>query len=247
MVPWLTQLPTALDALDRTKIAPTFPEPGLTTARDVATALAFGEHGAREGATGWLQLALIFGVLIAAAATVWRYGPTGARTLVRGAALITCSVVTGTVIVSLIGPDLFNERYLTTLIPLAAAVLGTAAAVQPWRWLRVGAVVAIGATALAVIVQRHGRELEPDPSPLVQAVAAAAPAEVRTNTALVAWHLRHLEGTSVVLDRPFGLARDLSGCATPECFVVEDSRSPGGLRPGPAVAPFGPYAVIARR
>lgn len=225
IVPWLPQLVRSLDQLDVTKVSPIYPEPSPAALRDLAVPLMLGEHGAASSAAGrTLELAVAAVLIGLAASWLWRrerrafwlLAGTGAGTLVLAG------------IVALAGPDVFAQRYLTVLIPLGAALLGAGAAALPWRWAAPACAAGLVLLGLAILGQRSGRELEPDPAPVVAAVRAAHPDVVLTNSATMAFYLR---GEPVVLDRPFGLVSRRRTCA-PRCpfAVVDDTRVAGGAR-----------------
>lgn len=226
LLPWLGQLSRSLDQLDETKVSPIYPEPSLSALRDVAVPLAFGEHGSAEAAGGrWLQFLLIAGVVAAGAVAVRRRDRRAFVLLAgTGAGMLVLSGL-----VALAGPDVFAQRYLTVLIPLAAALAGGLIAALPWR--RAPALAAAGLCLLgvAVFANRHGRELEPDPAPVVAAVERVGPDVVATNSAVMAYHLRDFP---VTLDRPFGLERPGVPCTRPGCVAVgvDDARVAGGPR-----------------
>jgi hypothetical protein len=243
LAPWAHQLHRSLDALDHTKTSPVFPGPGPGSLRDLAVALTAGEHGrAHSGALRWAQVVVIGVVLGAAAALAWR--ATAPSSAARRGLGVLLTVGVGTLVAhavtAAVGPDIFNQRYLTVLIPLGAIVLGAGVAALPWRHAGAWGAVALLAVGAAVAVQRAGRELEPDLAPVRAAVAARHPARVATNSAVVAFYLRDLHP---VLDRPFGLAPGgIPECAE-GCVVVDDARVPGGPRPGPDGRAFGPIVV----
>ena len=233
LLPWIGQIDRALDATDVTKISPTYPDPGLVSFRDLSTALALGEHGAGSGAARWLALVAILAVL-GAAAWIARE-----KLVVRIAVIVAAVdlVLHGLAVVT--GVEVFNQRYLTPLIPLAAIVLAAGLDALDRRWLTRAAVAACLLAAVAVFVQRADRELEPDPAPLQAAIDGANPRVVLTNSGVVAFYLRDHD---VVVDRPFGLG-DGRPCTT-GCLVAEDDRAPGGLRTNAAFsAKSGPFAI----
>ena len=236
LLPWLGQLSRSLDALDETKVAPTYPGPGPGSLRDVVTPLAFGEHGAASGAAPrTLQFLALAAVLGAAGAWLWRSNRT-AFWLLAGTGLGTLALAAAAAIA---GPDVFAQRYLTFLIPLGAAVAAAGVAALPWRAAAPGAGAALVAAGVAVFATREGRELEPDPVPLQAAVRAADPDLVLTNSAVIAFYLREHRP---VLDRPFGLSGG-PAAARPPCPVpcriiaVDDPRVAGGVRAGAASFP----------
>lgn len=243
LLPWLGQFERGHNALDHTKISPVFPGPSASSLRDVTVRLVLGEHGA--GATPalrWLEFVALLAVLAAVAAALRRSAQAdkpGTRAVLI-IATTAALVLIGHVLSAFLVTDIFNERYLTVLIPLAAALLAAAVAQanQPWLWRITVALTVI--VAVAVFVERNGREYQPNLAPARTVVAALHPRKVLTNSAVVAYYLRRLP---VVLDRPFGLGPGLlpHDCPSP-CVIVDDSRVPGGVRPalGPSrmVGPF---------
>lgn len=212
LIVWLPEALRGLDAIDVTKVSPIYPGPSPASLRDLVVRLAFGEHGTADAlALRWLQFAAVAAVLVvafrAAPRVLW---VTAAGTLALHAA------------VALVGPDLFAPRYLTELIPLGAAAVGIWLAGLRMRSAVPVAVAAMAALAIAVFVQRSGRELEPDVAALRPDVAAAR-RPVVTNSAVIAYYL------GARLDRPFGLG---AGSCSDRCVVVEDLRVAGGPRPG---------------
>lgn len=245
LLPWLGQFERAQDALDHSKIAPTFPDPSLARVRESVVRLAFGEHGAAGATAGrWLQFLVVVGGLAALVAVARRRGETRQRRLVDLLVLTVLVTLALHAIASLAGTHIFDQRYLTVLIPVAAALTGAGLAALPWRAAVPVAAAALVLVALAVVHQRAGRELEPDLRPVKAAVAAAHPATVLTNSAVVAYYLRALHP---ILDRPFGLLdADLTRPCGRGCVIVEDSRAPGGVRVvAGARRAFGPIEVVA--
>jgi hypothetical protein len=240
LVPWLPELADSLSALDETKVAPVYPSPGPAALRDVAVPLAFGEHGAASSsALRTLQFLALAAVLAFAGAHLWRR-ERPAFWLLAGPGLGTLALAA---LVAGPGPDVFAQRYLTLLIPLGAAVAAAGVAALPGRAPVALAALGLVAVGAAVFATREGRELEPDPGPVVAAVASAGPrVEVHTNSATLAYYMR---GLPVVLDRPFGLRAPLlrlgEACEPPPCTIVaaDDTRVAGGPRPG-----AGPQRVI---
>ena len=239
LIPWIPEIVRAADATGVTKSSPIYPDPSPASLRDVVVRLTFGEHGTAHAAgLRWLQFALVASVLVVA----FRRAPrvlwvTAAGTLVLHA------------VVHWIGPDVFAPRYLTELIPLAAAAVGIWLA-QMER-LRVVAVVAIAALGVAVVTQRAGENDEPDVAAIGKLVAPAAKGRVViTNSAVVAYYLRDLHPR---LDRPFGLGAGAESSCVASCkasfLIVDDGRVANGPRMGPGKAhAFGPiYVRITRK
>jgi 4-amino-4-deoxy-L-arabinose transferase-like glycosyltransferase len=264
LLPWAGQFERAQDALNHTKVSPTFPGPSLGSLRDVSVRLVVGEHGAGASAgVRWLEFVVVLAVVAVvavvlrrgAATEVLRRGP-ATEVLRRGAATDPSSpatravlmiattaalVLIGSAIAPAFGTEIFNERYLTILIPLGAALIAAAVGQLDARGLWVGAGVAVAVIGVAVFVQRFGREYEPDLAPVRTVVAALHPRTVLTNSAVVAYYLRRLP---VVVDRPFGLGVGREASCPSLCVIVEDTRVPGGVRPGPGPSRLvGPFEV----
>jgi len=259
LLPWLGQFERGQDALHHTKISPTFPGPSPSSLRDVAVRLVLGEHGA--GATPgvrWLEfialLAVLGWVVVAlrrgagsqpATATAAATATATATAALPVIATTGALVLAGHALAPLFGFEIFNERYLTVLIPIGAALLSAAVARANARWLWRGAAVLVAAAGVAVFVQRYGREYQPNLAPVRTAVAALHPRAVLTNSAVVAYYLRRLP---VDVDRPFGLGPGLERTCAQPCVIVDDSRVPGGARPGPGRAlMIGPFGIRLAR
>ena len=259
LVPLLTLLPLVgemargLEAIDETKFAPTFPEPTPAKLRDTVVALAFGEHGTAAGELiRWGQLA---GVVAALAGSAWLLTrrslrlrePPGGPTNTALALLVAVPAATvgSHALVAVAGPDLLDQRYLSGLIPLGAALIAYGVCALRSRLATAGAVVAAIGLAGAIIIQRSGRELEPDYGAAARSVRSAGARPVLTNSAVVHYYLRDREP---VLDRPFGRGAGSEASCLERCHrpyaVVEDRRQGEGARPGPgAVSSFGPIVV----
>ena len=247
LLPWLGEFARSLDALDETKAAPIYPSPSLGSVRDSVVPLFTGEHGAADAAgPRTLQLAVIAAAITAAVVLLARAGKQRAIQLLGVTALGTLAFHA---LATLLGPDIFAQRYLTALIPLVAALLAGGVAAAPWRPAVPLAATVLALTGAAVFIQRHGRELEPDMAPVAALIDASPHNEVvLTNSARVAFYLRDLNPQ---LDRPLGFGVDAEKACGPRCpkalVVVDDSRAPAGVRPGPGeVHVFGPLHVRFR-
>lgn len=237
LAPWIGQIERGQRALHQTKQFATFPGPSLSSLRDVTVRVAAGEHGAAAG-TGarWLEFLVIVAVLAGAAAVLYRRVIADPRHPGRRTVLVIAMtgvlVLIGHALVSELGTgsEIFYERYLTVLIPLAAAIIAAAMVELPSRWAwRVG-MLGAALVGVAVFAQRYHREYEPSLAPVRVAVAALHPRTVLTNSAVVVYYLREF---SPILDRPFGLGPGLQRSCLARCVIVDDSRVPGGTRPAP--------------
>jgi 4-amino-4-deoxy-L-arabinose transferase-like glycosyltransferase len=255
LAPLLGEMLRGLDQLDVTKLTP--PSPGLSpaTLRDSLVSLFTGTHGlAGSAALRTLELAALVAALAASATSLWRRGGRSTRLDRRRRDIAFWLLVVAPAIavalhaaVSIPGPEIFDSRYLVALIPFACALLAAGVAALPWRWAVPAAAVALVALAVAVFVQRHDRELQPDMAPVAERVRDSGARTVLTNSPVIAYYLRDADA-AVRLDRPFGLGNDEPSCAARGCprplAIVEDARLPGGIRVGGgAVTPFGPLIV----
>ena len=233
LVPWIPELLDSRELAGETKVDPTYASPSPGSLRDSVASLFFGEHGAAGASAGrWLQLlavaaALAVGVALLrrrartderAGLALWLIGATAAGTLVLHAVVV------------LIGPDVFQQRYLTGVLPLCVALLAGGVASLEWRAAVPGVAAVLVLAGVAVIVQREGRELEPDYARVEELVARERPRAVLTNSAVVAYYLRELPAT---LDRPFNLSYGEEILYSPPYVVVDDDAVGDGARPGP--------------
>ena len=206
--------------------------------RDALVPLFFGEHGASaSGALRSAQALVLVLVLGWACARLRRAASREAFWLLAG---VLVAVLGLYLVVTAVDTDIFRERYMTTVIPLASAVLAGAIASLRWRMAVPAAAALLAVLGVAIVAVRAGREYEPD-SPAAVAVAAAhGRRTVLTNSAVVAFYGRHLK---VIVDRPFGLGHGIEASCAPRCAVIDDQRF-GGVRagPGPRIS-VGPIVV----
>jgi hypothetical protein len=246
LLPWLGEFLRSLDALDETKAAPIYPPPSLASLRDSTVPLFAGEHGASDSAGArTVQFALIVAALTAAVAVLRARGKQDALRLLSLTALGTLGLHA---VATLFGPDIFAQRYLTSLIPLAVALLAGAIVLVPWRRTTVVATVGLIGLGGAVFVQRHDRELEPDMEPVRALIVQSGDRAVLTNSARAAYYLRDLRPR---LDRPLGFGTDSEAACGARCpvalAIVDDARAPAGVRTGPGrTYVFGPLHVRLR-
>ena len=246
LLPWLGELLRSLDALDETKAAPMYPHPSLRSLRDSTVPLFAGEHGTADSAgLRTAQFALVVAALTAAVALLRARGKHDALRLLGLTALGTLALHA---LATLLGPDIFAQRYLTSLLPLAVAVLAGGVVLVPSRWFTIAAAVCLLGLGVAVFVQRHGRELEPDIDPVAALIERSGDRLVLTNSARVAFYLRDLYPH---LDRPLGFGIDAEAACGPPCpfalAIVDDARAPAGVRTGPGQTHvFGPLHVRLR-
>jgi hypothetical protein len=119
LAPWLDQLQRGLYYDKVTKIAPLFAAPPPGVVRDVGVALFFGQHGANaSAAVRTLLLAAIVVLLVWATPLVWR------RRQGRTAVWLAAGTLVGALLLHAaprpVDIGIFEQRYLTGLIPLRA-------------------------------------------------------------------------------------------------------------------------------
>ena len=245
LLPWLGEFMRSVDAVDETKAAPVYPlSPG--SLRDSTVPLFLGEHGESDSAgTRTAQFALIVAALTAAALLLRARGKQAALRLLGVTALGTLALHA---VLTPLGPDIVQQRYLTALIPLAIALLAGGVVLLPWRWATPAATSVLLALSVAVLAQRHDRELEPDVAPVKALVERSGDRLVLTNSARVSFYLRELRPH---LDRPLGFGVDAEAACGPRCpvplAIIDDSRAPAGVRTGPGrTHVFGPLNVRLR-
>jgi hypothetical protein len=122
---------------------------------------------------------------------------------------------------------IFEQSYLTGLIPLCAAPLAGGVDSLHWRMAVPVAAVVLIAAGVALGILRHGRELEPVYGRAHQATCGVR--TVLTNSAVVAYYLHD---PKPVLDRPVNLGDGLEA-KTRRPYAVVDDNSFGGARRGP--------------
>jgi mannosyltransferase len=238
-LPWVHELVRSINDLGKTKLQLTSSAPTPRLIRDALVPLFFGEHGAASSAAlrSVQALALI-------AATTWgcvRLRRTGNRPAFWLLGGVMIAVIVLFLIVTAADTDIFRERYMTTIIPLAVAVLAGAVATLRWRAAApiVGGLLAV--LGAAVVIVRAGRQYEPDAPQAVALVQSRGYTTILTNSPEISFYGRRLH---VVLDRPFGVGngRPQQACST-RCVVVDDARF-GGVRPGtgPTTA-IGPIVI----
>jgi 4-amino-4-deoxy-L-arabinose transferase-like glycosyltransferase len=250
LIPWIPQIVHAENQVGITKLHPMFAAPSLRGLRDSVVILAFGENGGTTSSAGrWLELAAIVALAVAAAIVI-RRGPLVADSRGRQAIALIAATVTltllGHALAPVVGVDVFTQRYMTILAPLAAA-LGAAAVVSVGRESAIAAAcVLLVAVGLLEVVRRYRGEYEPDMTPVRQAAIAAHPRTVLTNTPIVLFYLRSLHP---VFDRPSNLGPGRAASCGRPCLIIDDSRANGGT-PRQATGTrtmIGPYLLTLER
>ncbi|HEY2161366.1 MAG TPA: glycosyltransferase family 39 protein [Solirubrobacteraceae bacterium] len=224
-LPWVPELIRSVNDLGRTKLELAASTPSFPLVRDAIVPLFFGEHGAAASATlRSLQALLVAGVLAFACVRVWRFSS-------RAAFWLLCGVMSGAVLMYLLATaldtNIFRERYMTTVIPFAAASLAGGVTTLPWRFAVPAVATVLAVLGIAIVVARSGREYEPDVPAAIALVREHGAATILTNSSEVVFYGRRLH---VVLDRPFGVGTGERTCR-PRCVVIDDARF-GGVRPG---------------
>jgi hypothetical protein len=229
LAPWIPEVVRGQNQVGVTKFNPINAAASLHQLRDIVVTLALGENGGIGSAAGrWLELAVMFAVSLAAAVVLrrhWnRYDVAGQRTIQLLAATGLLAVV-GSAAVALIGIHVFSQRYLTVLVPLAAAL--AAASFLAVSTARLTAIAAVALVAIGVgnVVRRFRGQWQPSLAPVGLAADSIHPRTVLTNTPVVLYYLRSF---APVMDRPYNIGPGrTTTCARP-CLVIDDTRVPGG-------------------
>ena len=243
MLPWIPEIVRAQNQVGLTKLHPMFATPSLTALRNAAMVLALGENGGTASSAGrWLAFAAM--VVLAAAAAVLlrrRRNPVVALLALTGGLTLV-----GHALANPLGVDVFSQRYMTILVPVAAALAAAALDALPVRWPVAAAAIVLLGFGAAALVRRTGAQFEPAFAPVRAAALAAHPRTVLTDTPLVSYYLRDLHP---IFDRPSNLGPGLAGrCARP-CVIIDDNRVYGGT-PRAVAGPqqtFGPYVLTLER
>jgi uncharacterized membrane protein len=242
LLAWVPEIVRGQDQVGLTKLGPQVATPSVAALRDMVATLALGEHGGTNSALGrWAFVCLVLAV---AAGSGWLIHRHWASIEPRGRDAIRLLLATlvltpvGYALVAIVGIDVFTQRYITILVPVAAA-LGALGLAQLG-----GRAVALAAIALALVgVGNFGRRLggqwQPDLTPVRRAVTAAHPRTLLTNTPVVVYYLAALHP---VFDRPvdLGFGRQ-NHCARP-CVAVDELH---GIFGGPPRQMTGAHQLIA--
>ncbi len=235
IAPWIPQLVHAQHYVNLTKLSPIFPGPSPSSLRDAVDTLAFGEYGGTTHAAGrWLIFAALAAGIVAMAVILRRRFP-GRGTPAGSTILLIASVavltLVGHAVAAWVGIDVFDQRYLTILIPLGAA-LGAAAVMAAGSRIAIAvAVTLLGALGVVDFAKRYHHQWQPDLSPVRAQALAMHPATVLTNTPVVDYYLQKLHPH---VDRPFDLGAGQAQTCTRPCLIVDDLRVHTGT-PRPAL------------
>jgi uncharacterized membrane protein len=235
IVPWIPQIVRGENAVGKTKLATPFSAPSPGTFRELTVSLAFGANGGTTDVLGqWLEFAAVVVLAVTAALVLrrtatargrrWRY----AVLLISGTAALT---LMGHAIAPVVGVQLFTARYLTIMIPLAAALAAAAIVASGRRWPVLAASVALLAAAAVDLGLRYHHQWEPDLRPVRLAALALHPQSVLTDNPDVVYYLGSLHPQ---LDRPFNLGPGRAASCPRPCLIVDDVTSQFGT-PRPPV------------
>ncbi|HEX2160948.1 MAG TPA: glycosyltransferase family 39 protein, partial [Thermoleophilaceae bacterium] len=197
LLPLTGEMLRGLDQLDVTKLTPPSPDVSPASLRDSLVSLFTGTHGlAGSAAVRWAQLLGLVAALAVSATWLWRRAGRLDRLDDAGRDvafwLLVVAPATAVVlhaVVSVPGPEIFDSRYLVGLIPFACALLACGVAAIPGRWATPVAAACLLALAVAVVAQRHGRELHPDVAPAAELVSTSGVRTVLTNSPVAAYYL----------------------------------------------------------
>ncbi|MDQ6776442.1 MAG: glycosyltransferase family 39 protein [Actinomycetota bacterium] len=232
IIPWIPQIVRGEHAVGKTKLATPFSAPSPGTVRELTVSLAFGANGGTSSVLGqWLEFAVIVALAVVAVVALrrtatargrrWRY----AILLIAGTAGLT---LVGHAIAPAVGIQLLTERYLTIMIPLAAALAAAAIVSYGRRGPVLAASLALLAAGAINLGHRYHHQWEPDLRPVRVAALAVHPKTILTDNPDVVYYLKSLHPQ---LDRPFNLGPGrAASCARP-CLIVDSTTTNfGALR-----------------
>ncbi|HWF71922.1 MAG TPA: glycosyltransferase family 39 protein [Solirubrobacteraceae bacterium] len=238
IIPWIPEIVRGQDAVGKTKYATPFSAPTPGTLRELTVSLAFGANGGTSSVLGqWIEFAIILAIGLAAAVALrrtarargrrWRY----TILLLAGTAALT---LIGHAIATVVGVQLFTERYLTIMIPLAVALVAAAVVSYGRRGPILAASLALFAAGAVDFGLRYHHQWEPDLRPVRLAALAMHPKTVLTDNPDVVYYLRSLHPQ---LDRPFNLGPGRAATCARPCLIVDDAASPFGTPRPPVPGP----------
>lgn len=245
---WIPQIVDGQHQINRTKLSPHFASPSARIMRDMADALAFGSYGGVRSTAGrWLEFVVLIGAGVLVAMLLRRLPPGRGRQAAVLLGTLAGLTLVGHALAAWLGIQIFDQRYLTILVALAA-VLGAAGAValerRCWLVAVVGALTVLGAVNIA---RRLGTDYGPDLAPVRAAALALHPRSVLTNNPEVLYYLPSLHP---VLDRPFGLGPGLSASCPRPCLIIDDRSVYTGTSRHLATGPLreiGPFELTLER
>jgi hypothetical protein len=171
-----------------------------------------------------------------------------ARARARAVTVLLGACLAGTLLLHMLAPavgiGIFNQRYLTVLIPLVCVPVAYVVTRLPWRCATPAVAIALAVFGCALAIKRLHNDTEPDAALIRAAVANYRPGTILTNSAVADYYLRDLHP---ILDRPlgFGVGRqpDCGGCPKP-IVIVDDADEGGGARLGQGpVTGVGHYVI----
>ena len=244
LLAWVPEIVRGQDQVGLTKLGAQVATPSVAALRDMVATLALGEHGGTSSALGrWAFVCLVLALAAGASWLIHRrralIDPRG-RDAIR--LLLATLVLTpiGYALVAIVGIDVFTQRYITILVPVAAALGAVALSLLGGRAV-IAAAVVLALVGAGNFARRLGGQWQPDLTPVRHALAAAQPRTVLTNTPVVVYYL---PGFHVSFDRPVDLGFGLQNhCARP-CVAVDDQH---GIFGGPPRQMAGARQLIAGR
>jgi predicted membrane-bound mannosyltransferase len=244
---WIPEIVRGKDQVGVTKFDPLSASPSVRALRDMFVTLTLGESGGTgNGASRWLMFAVLLalcGVGYVLLRRGWPALDDRARRTIRLLAATAVLTLVGYALAAAVGIEIFTQRYLTILIPFAAALAAAALVALPWRWLVPAAAVALVAVGVGNFARRLGHEWQPDLAPVRAVATDLRPRTVLTNTPVVLYYLPSFRPK---FDRPYNLGRGgVRDCVRP-CLVIDDTRVHGGTARGAKgeARSIGPYLLV---
>jgi hypothetical protein len=250
LAPWIGQIIRGQHQVGVTKFEPMSATPSLTGLRDAVVSLALGENGGTSSSAGrWLEFAVMLAAGIAGYVVLrrsWAERDPRARRLTQLLAATAVLTLAGHALAGVVGIDVFTQRYLTILVPLAAGLAAAALASFNDRRLVTLATVLLVGLGLAGVVRRFDGQWQPDLRPVGLAASSMHPRTALTNTPLVLYYMPSLHP---VFDRPYNIGPGRAQTCARPCVIIDDTRVPGGTgrRATGAQTMIGPFLLTLER
>jgi Dolichyl-phosphate-mannose-protein mannosyltransferase len=247
---WIPEIVRGQDQVGVTKFNPLSAKPSVTGLRDAFVTLALGENGGTGSSAGrWLLfvgIVALCGVAYLVLRRSWTTFDEPARRTIQVLAVTSVLTLLGYALAGVVGIDIFSQRYLTILVPFAAALAAMTLAALPVRWVVPATAVLLVGLGLGNFERRLGGQWQPDLAPVRVAAAGLHPRTVLTNTPVVLYYLRSFEPD---FDRPYNLGRGRAATCARPCLVIDDTRVHGGTPRGATgeLSQIGPFLFVYER
>jgi hypothetical protein len=155
----------------------------------------------------------------------WERRDPRARVTIQLLAATAGLTLIGYALAAVVGIDVFTQRYLTVLVPVAAGLGAAVVVAFDQRLATFVAAAALVVLGLVGVATRFDGEWEPNLAPIRAVAAAMHPRTVLTNTPVVIYYLSSFRP---VFDRPYNIGPGRSATCSRPCLAIDDTRVSGG-------------------